>query len=126
MPDGADLDRACRGYASALCPAIVYGAGLVAIEGPSREILLDHAATFLEMACYGLTPRVVSLRMTTPDRRGAPGGRDSWTAVVGATVAFFPGAREPHVAACARAPPLVPCDSDERVDEPMGSAGGRR
>ncbi|MGY3393461.1 hypothetical protein ACVWW6_006052 [Bradyrhizobium sp. USDA 3311] len=60
---------------------------LVAIAGPSRKAVFDHAARLLRASCRHLPPTSVSAYLTTPAQ---PAGRDAWSIAVNADVSFSP------------------------------------
>lgn len=70
------------------CRLEVNRAGLVAIEGPSRELVQDHACRYLRVVARhiikGYSPPVTIAAII---RTRAP-QRDSWEIIVGADVAF--------------------------------------
>jgi hypothetical protein len=65
---------------------------LVEIMGPSRGAVFEHAARLLRLACRGLPPLSIASVLATPAR---PAGRDSWSIIVGADVAFSPTGLDP-------------------------------
>lgn len=119
LPEGASLEFTWDGWSPTIegCGYLVHGAGLVVVTAPSREAALDTAGDFLRAACRGLGARSVALTLLTPDGASGPRGRDRWTAVVGANVAFFPTGLGPYLPR-SRAPP--PAD---RLDGTVGEVG---
>ena len=75
------------------CVLVVDRGGLVTVTGPSREEVFDQAGRFLRLACRGHQPVALAATLTQP------GGRDGWSIIVGAKVAFSPTAIEPHIPA---------------------------
>jgi hypothetical protein len=62
---------------------------LIAIIAPSREKAMSQAARVLRVACARLARAETSALLESP----APvSGRDSWTVVINADIAFVPGA----------------------------------
>ena len=82
----------------------VHSAGLVSITGASREAAFAQAALFLRELCRGLKPQSIAATMITTAHPGMPGGRDSWSIIVGADVAFSPTAMPPHFPLLERGP----------------------
>jgi hypothetical protein len=60
-----------------------------AVDGPSRELVLEETARLLREICRGLGPLSIAATLESPP----PGsGRDGWTIIVGADIAFSPTA----------------------------------
>lgn len=73
----------------------------VEIRGPSRQAVFDRAAVLLRAACRGRGALSILALLRTPARaysQSSAGGRDDWTIIVGADVAFSPTAIDPHLA----------------------------
>ena len=88
---------------------------LVDVFGPSREAVFDHAATFLRtLRRRRRSPCAIAAILTTPAR---PSGRDSWSIILDADIAFSPTSIDPHFPPEARPPPgPVPAtDGDGRT-----------
>lgn len=68
-------------------------AGLVAIEGPSRERVFEQATRFLRVNGKGRPPYSVTATLSSPH----PSGRDGWSIIVGAEIAFSPTALPPEI-----------------------------
>jgi len=71
---------------------------LAEIVGPSREAVFEHAARLLRVSCRAnlsgrLPPLSIGAVLSTPAR---PSGRDAWSIIVGADVAFSPTPLDPH------------------------------
>lgn len=71
---------------------------LVEIAGPSREAVFEHTARLLRVACGAnlagqRPPLSIAATLATPAR---PSGRDTWSIIVGADIAFSPTALDPH------------------------------
>ena len=78
--------------------------GLISIMGPSREAAFETAGRISRVACRGLGPQSISVRLYTfpPEVRNdgrdwlfvatPRGGVDGWTLILGADVAFAPTA----------------------------------
>ncbi|MCK1501476.1 hypothetical protein [Bradyrhizobium sp. 188] len=66
---------------------------LVEISGPSRRAVFDHATRLLRLSCRHLPPTAISAQLVTPAR---PAGRDAWSIIVGADVAFSPTGLDPE------------------------------
>lgn len=77
------------------CVLTVERSGLVTIEGPGRDALFEQARRFLRLHARGLPALSIAALLVTPPRPG--GGRDSWSIIVGADVAFSPTAIEPVI-----------------------------
>ena len=73
------------------CLLTVAPAGLVTITGPSRQSVFDQAARFLRVHCKGCGPQSIAAVLVSPPVY-CPAGRDSWSIIVGASVAFAPTA----------------------------------
>lgn len=86
-------------------------APLVAISGPSREAVFEHATSFLRLSCRGLPPVSIAATLETPALPSWLGGgrSDTWSIIVGADVAFSPTALDPHfpTPSDARPPPAL-------------------
>lgn len=67
---------------------------LAEITGPSREAVFEHAARFLRVSCRGKAPFSIAAMLATPARLC---GRDAWSIIVGADVAFSPTSLNPHL-----------------------------
>lgn len=83
------------------CVLIVDGSH-VAIEGPSRDRILDQAVVFLRIVARRqikgqAQPEVITGVLTTPRESG--GGRDGWTITIGADVSISPTSLKPHLVA---------------------------
>lgn len=108
LPDGADLVGALERFRQ---PAdgnlTVFAAGLVSIGGRSREAVFNNIAEFVRQLRLDAPQAIAVTMVTTRDpARGMPSGRDSWTIVVGADVAFAPTGLGLHFPpALARQPP---------------------
>jgi hypothetical protein len=63
----------------------------IRIQGPSRELVFDQARRYLRTAARGHLERGAAFQiaavLVTPHK---PAGRDRWTIIVGADVAFSP------------------------------------
>jgi hypothetical protein len=64
---------------------------LVSIQGPSREAVFDDAATVFR-ALMGITGEPLSIAGTLE----TPHGRDTWSIILNADVAFSPTSLDPH------------------------------
>jgi hypothetical protein len=84
---------------------------LVEISGPSREAVFEHATRLLRVSCRGRPPLSISAMLSTPAR---PSGRDTWSIIVGADVAFSPTSMDPHFPGEAHPPPDLEAASGGR------------
>lgn len=75
------------------CVLTIEGGGLVVIDGPSRERVFEQATRFLRVNSKGRPPYSVIATLATPD----PRGRDGWSIIVGAEIAFSPTALRPTI-----------------------------
>lgn len=66
------------------CVLEIDRAGIVAIEGPSRERIFDQAARFLKLQARDCPPLGIIANLA------GPGGRGSWTIIVGAAISIVP------------------------------------
>ena len=73
------------------CVLTVERGGLVTVTGLSKEKVFDQAGRFLKIICKG--HGAVSLAATLTQ----PAGRDGWSIIVGAKVAFSATSIEPHI-----------------------------
>jgi len=66
--------------------------GLVTVRGPSRRQVFEHVAPFLRRIARGRPPcAVTAVVITPPGYYGRPGGgRDGWTIMLNADLAFAP------------------------------------
>lgn len=94
LPDGV---KACPGSHQPSphgCRVNVTAGSLVEITGPSREATFEHCAAFFRVARRATQrPFSIAATLVTPIR---PAGRDSWSIIVGADVAFSPTSLDPH------------------------------
>jgi hypothetical protein len=79
------------------------------IVGPSREAVFEHAARFLRVSCRAslegqLPPLSIAAMLQTPAR---PSGRDTWSIIVGADIAFSPTSLDPHFPTDLARPPAL-------------------
>lgn len=73
------------------CVVTLNTAGLVEVIGPSRWRVFEQASRFLALIGKGHEPVSLAATLyTPPPSPRAPGGRDQWSIVVGAKVAFAP------------------------------------
>lgn len=93
LPAGVTADRGRHSPSADGCVLAVAAKSIIEILGPSREAVFDHASRLLRVACKGRLPESISAMLTTTAR---PSGRDSWTIIVGADVAFSPTAIDPY------------------------------
>jgi hypothetical protein len=86
---------------------------LVEISGPSREAVFEHATRLLRVSALGRPPLSIAATLSTPTR---PPGRDTWSIIVGADVAFSPTSLDPHLPGPdqARPPPDLEVASGRR------------
>lgn len=85
------------------CTLSVHRAGLVQICGASREAVFDRGAEFIRDELGG-SPRPFSIAAVL----AGPSGRDAWSIIIGADVAFSPTSLPPIVSdRPARAPPVL-------------------
>jgi hypothetical protein len=75
------------------CVLTIDRAGVVAIEGPSRECVFDQATRFLRVNSKGRPPYAVAASVYCPE----PRGRDDWSIVVGAEIAFSRTSLPPQI-----------------------------
>lgn len=87
LPKGARAVRSGvhRGWVQG-CELAVAGP-LIAAMGPSRERVMQQAARLLRVACQDLKDVSIAAELATP---GPGGGRDPWTIIVKADIAFAP------------------------------------
>lgn len=76
------------------CILAIGAAGVVTIEGPSRERVFDQATRFLRVHSKDRPPYSVAATLYCPE----PRGRDGWSIIVGAEIAFSPTSLPPHIA----------------------------
>jgi hypothetical protein len=79
------------------CVLTVESRGVVAIEGPSRDRIFDQAARFLRVVTKGAAAQSIAAVLQTPALGRSPGGRDGWSIITGARVAFSPTSLPPHI-----------------------------
>ena len=80
------------------CVLIIERSGLVAIEGPSRERVFAQADRFLRVNSKGRPAYSVCATLESPAfADGGRGGRDGWSIIVGAEIAFSPTALRPEI-----------------------------
>jgi hypothetical protein len=92
--------------------------GLVRVEGPGRDRVLEQAERYLLHVCpREILPVVVVAVLATPCLCGGRGGRDTWSIIVGAAAAAAPTGIDPHLLPTEASPPLVPADD---VSEQVG------
>jgi hypothetical protein len=109
LPKGAHaLQSGCYDTSSWVPGCFLVIAGpFVAITAPSRERAMEQAARLLRVTCQGLTEISIAATLESP----APvSGRDGWTIIVNADIAFAPtslGATFPQEQHHAAAPLLV-------------------
>jgi hypothetical protein len=102
LPDGVTADSGSFFAAADRCTLKIDRGCFVEIRGPSREAVFDRAATLLRGACRGHGPKSILALLTTPGRAfsaSSAGGRDDWTIIIGADIAFAPTAIDPHLPA---------------------------
>jgi hypothetical protein len=89
LPDRARPARsgAFRGWV-ADCELSVQG-GFIAISGPSRERVMEQAARLIRVACQDLREISIAATLESPP---PVSGRDGWTIIVNADIAFAPTA----------------------------------
>lgn len=75
------------------CVLAIDRAGVVAIEGPSRDRVFDQATRFLKVNSKSLPPYSAAATLWCPE----PRGRDGWSIIVGAEIAFSPTAMAPTI-----------------------------
>lgn len=80
------------------CVLMVDRSGLVSIVGPSRQQVFDQAGRFLRVHCKGRPALTIAATLQTPAAY-VPGGRDGWSIIIGAQIAFSPTSIEPHIPA---------------------------
>ncbi|MDB5579800.1 MAG: hypothetical protein JWR80_4976 [Bradyrhizobium sp.] len=76
------------------------GAHNLIITGPSREQVFEQASALLAGVAKVAPPTVITAVLESPD----PRGRDGWTIIVGADVAFSPTSLPPHIPAFEHGP----------------------
>ncbi len=108
LPDGADPQRAAAHYRPLYDGNFtLYAAGLATFGADSRRAVFTNAAAFIrELSLSG--PVEIAATVITAGAPGMPSGRDGWTLIVGAEVAFCPtglGAQFPALPA--RPPPAL-------------------
>ena len=92
LPAGVKVDRGSHQPSPHGCLLHVDGP-LIEIVGPSREATFEHASRLLRVACKGRPPLSIAADLRTPAR---PSGRDTWSIIVGADIAFSPTSLDPH------------------------------
>lgn len=76
------------------CVLVIGPCGHVAIEGPSRERVFDQATRFLKVNSKGRPAYSVAATLESP----LPcRGRDGWSIIVGAEIAFSPTSMPPTI-----------------------------
>lgn len=91
LPGGVRVDSGRHRPSPDGCLLHVDGV-LVAILGPSREAVFEHATRLLRVSCKGRPPLSIAAELQTP----SPSGRDTWSIIVGADIAFSPTSLDPH------------------------------
>ena len=86
------------------CVLIIHHTGLITIDGPSRERVFDQARRFLRMQARGHGPLSIAAVLISPlpphvgrHGCGGRGGRDGWSIIVGAEIAFAPTSIPPDI-----------------------------
>lgn len=83
------------------CILVIGPCGHVAIEGPSRERVFEQASRFLKVNSKGRPGYSVCATLESPafvpDLIGCRGGRDGWSIIVGADIAFSPTSMPPEI-----------------------------
>jgi len=74
------------------CVIAIESQGLVTVRGPSRRQIFDHVTPFLRRVARGRPPCAITAVVITPSGYyGRPyGGRDGWTIMLNAELAFAP------------------------------------
>lgn len=75
------------------CKLSISRAGIVEIKGPSKELVFSQGRRLVRVLSKGFEAYCLPARLETPlrDRFGRPyPGRDTWTIIVNAEVAFSP------------------------------------
>jgi hypothetical protein len=87
LPSGSKLPRAgsYRDFAQG-CEVIAAGA-FIRVIAPSRQRVMEHSARVIRVACKDLENTSIAAQMETT---GPGGGRDGWTIIVNADIAFAP------------------------------------
>lgn len=78
------------------CVLTVESLGRVVVTGRSREQLFEQTRRFLRVVAKGAGPLAIASVLETPLRH-APSGRDGWSIIVGADVAFSPTSLKPDI-----------------------------
>lgn len=87
------LPAAARRIVSGAWPGWVGGCDLaiagpfVAICGPSRDRVMEQGARLIRIACEGVRHAAIAAEIQSPPPNP---GRDSWTIIVNADIAFAP------------------------------------
>src|SRR5258708_1636208 len=87
LPEGVDASWADGRHFPALGCHVRVLSPLMKIRGPSRDWVFDAADVILRQACESHGPLSIAATLQSPPP--CP-GRDSWTIIVGADVAFAP------------------------------------
>lgn len=75
------------------CQVAIMRGYVVFVEGPSKELVFDQARRILRIICKGHIAVELPARLESPlrDRFGRPyPGRDTWSIIVNAEIAFTP------------------------------------
>lgn len=108
LPAGAVACSGSHAPSAYGCLLHITGGSLVEIVGPSREATFEHATRLLRESCRGRPPLWIAATLQTPVR---PAGRDCWSIIIGADVAFSPTSLDPHFPVERESPPLAPVSS---------------
>lgn len=92
LPDGAQIQRAVAAYRPAFegCCFDLYAAGLIVFFGVSRDAIFADVGDFLRELLPDEEPRCIHAILLTEPQAGMPGGRDSWSIITDAKIAFCP------------------------------------
>ena len=92
LPAGLRIDP-CWFEPNADGCALSIEAGLVQVTGPSRAAVFDQAAVLLRLVHRAKPAAVITATLESPVP--AP-GRDGWSIIVGAPIAFSPTSLDPY------------------------------
>jgi hypothetical protein len=79
------------------CVLHVRRAGLVEIEGPSRDALFEQARRFLRIIARGRPPMQIAAHVASPPAL-VQAARDAWWITINSDVTFSPGGIDPVIA----------------------------
>jgi hypothetical protein len=92
LPDGIAIDSGAFAPSADGCSVHIFHR-LVKILGPSREAVFEHASVMLRVIHRAAPCAAIAATLESP----APiAGRDGWSIIVGAPIAFSPTSLDPY------------------------------